>query len=502
MTADMARASVRGRLASRGPDFLGLIRHTIFGRPESPYRWLLDRAGCSFADLERLVTTAGLDGALVALFRAGVYLTVDELKGRMPVTRGGATRWIEPGSLRSLGATGLYGQTSGSHGESTPVFHDLRFIRESAVSRCVGLAARGGLGWRFGHWGVPGATTLIHVLEFLAFGVRPDAWFWQIDPSELRARYRWSVSAIRAGACLGGAKLPRPRYIPLDDPRPIADWMSGVLRAGHTPHLVTFASLAARVCKSATEAGVDLTGAQFTAGGEPLTHRRRAQIEEAGATVIPRYASMECGPIGVGCDASRLADAVHVVSDLVAIVPAGAAEPLPTGALLVTSLHATAPLVLLNVSLGDEASIAATPCGCELERLGWTMRLERIRSFAKLTAGGMTYHDADVAQILEETLPRRFGGTAADYQLLEEERTDGQPSVVLLVHPRLGPLDAKELTAALLGAMADTPGTGRILSLQWRAAEMVRVERTAPQVTGSGKLRYVRRRESLGPGAP
>jgi hypothetical protein len=210
---------------------------------------------------------------------------------------------------------------------------------------------------------------------------------------------------------------------------------------------------------------------------------------------------MECGPIGVGCDTSRLADAVHVVSDLVAIVPAGPAGPLPPGALLVTSLHATAPLVLLNVSLGDEASIAAIPCGCELERLGWTMRLEHVRSFAKLTAGGMTYHDADVAQILEETLPRRFGGSAADYQLLEEEQADGNPSVVLVVHPRLGPLDAKELVRALLGAMADTSGPGRILSLQWRGTDVVRVERASPQVSGSGKLRYVRRRESPEPGS-
>jgi hypothetical protein len=190
-----------------------------------------------------------------------------------------------------------------------------------------------------------------------------------------------------------------------------------------------------------------------------------------------------------------------VVSDLVAVVPAGLAGPLPARALLVTSLRATAPLGLFNVSLGDEASIAVTPCGCELERLGWGMRLERVRSFAKLTAGGMTYHDADVAQILEETLPNRFGGRAADYQLLEEERADGRPSIVLVVHPRLGPLDSGALITALLAAIDDASGPGRVLSLQWRAAGVVRVERVPPQITGSGKLRYVRRRESPEPGA-
>src|SRR5262249_23744122 len=157
------------------------------------YRWLFDRAGCAFRDLERLVRAAGLDGALVALYARGVYLSVDELKGRVPVERNGATRWIELNALRNPGLTGLYGEASGSYGQGTPVFHDLRYIRESAVSRCVALAARGGLAWRFGHWGVPGATTMIHVLEFLAIGITPDAWFWQVDPSELRPRYRWSV---------------------------------------------------------------------------------------------------------------------------------------------------------------------------------------------------------------------------------------------------------------------------------------------------------------------
>jgi hypothetical protein len=300
------------------------------------------------------------------------------------VERGGAARWIEPDALRNPGATGLYGQTSGSDGQGMLVFQDLQFIRGSAVSRYIALAARGGLGWRFGHWGVPGATRMTHVLEFLAIGVTPDAWFWQVDPADLRSRYRWSVRAMRLGARLGDAKLPRPRYVPVDDPRPIVAWMRGVPDDGGTPHLVTFASLAARVCEAAVEVGVHLGGAQFTAGGEPLTPRRRAQIEQAGAVVVPRYASMECGPIGVGCVAGQARDAVHVVSDRVGVVPAGPVGPLPPGALLVTSLHPIAPLILFNVSLGDEARVIRDRCGCDLEPLGWRTRLEQIRSFERI----------------------------------------------------------------------------------------------------------------------
>jgi hypothetical protein len=208
---------------------------------------------------------------------------------------------------------------------------------------------------------------------------------------------------------------------------------------------------------------------------------------------VPRYASVECGAIAVGCVAPDFADSVHVVSDLLAVTQAGPGGALPPQALLITSLSSTAPLRLLNVSLGDQAIVAAHPCGCSLERLGWQMRLHTIRSFEKLTAGGMTFHDADVVRILEEILPARFGGMPADYQVVEGEGEEGQPTVTVLAHPRLGPLDPAALVEAFLAALDDGSGPGRVLSLQWRAAGVVRVERAAPRPTESGKLLYVRR---------
>ena len=93
--------------------------------------------------------------------------------------------------------------------------------------------------------------------------------------------------------------------------------------------------------------------------------------------------------------------------------------------LLVTSLRATAPLVLLNVSLGDQAVVAARACGCPLEDLGWTTHLHTIRSYEKLTAGGMTFLDTDLVRVLEEVLPTRFGGGPTDYQLEEAPREPG-----------------------------------------------------------------------------
>ena len=67
------------------------MKRAVFGRPLSPYRALLQHAGCELGDLERLVRDDGLEGALRTLLRRGVYLTVDELKGRRPVVRGQLT---------------------------------------------------------------------------------------------------------------------------------------------------------------------------------------------------------------------------------------------------------------------------------------------------------------------------------------------------------------------------------------------------------------------------
>ena len=43
------------------------------------------------------------------------------------------------------------------------------------------------------------------------------------------------------------------------------------------------------------------------------------------------------------------------------------------------------------------------------------------RSIEKLTSGGMAFLDTDIMQILEQKLPKKFGGGPTDYQLREDE---------------------------------------------------------------------------------
>ena len=51
MSGQQARAILGHRLAHREADFLALAQRTIYQRPGSPYRQLLDLAGCEYGDL-------------------------------------------------------------------------------------------------------------------------------------------------------------------------------------------------------------------------------------------------------------------------------------------------------------------------------------------------------------------------------------------------------------------------------------------------------------------
>ena len=160
-------------------------------------------------------------------------------------------------------------------------------------------------------------------------------------------------------------------------------------------------------------------------------------------------------------------------------------------ALLVSSLRPTAPIVLLNVSLGDRATLDSRACACPLEALGWTTHLHTVRSYEKLTAGAMTFFDADVIRILEAVLPFRFGGAPTDYQLVEDEDATGAPSLRLVVRPEVGPVDPGALIGVFLDALAEASEASRLMAAQWREAGIVRVDRRAPLTTPSGKILHL-----------
>src|SRR5262249_4278675 len=142
-----------------------LARRTIYGRPNQPYCRLLDLVGCELGDLERLVHQEGLDGGLRALLERGVYLTIDELKGRAPVQRASTRFTVDPADLvNPLAARPLPSETGGSRGPRMSVPWDLRYLRDEDLAHCLLLESLTQPNFRFANWAPPGATAIMRVL--------------------------------------------------------------------------------------------------------------------------------------------------------------------------------------------------------------------------------------------------------------------------------------------------------------------------------------------------
>jgi hypothetical protein len=497
MTLDAMRATVRDRFARRETRLLDAVGMAL-AIPGSPYARMLGHAGCTIGDVAEAVRRDGVEGALATLYRAGVYLACDEFKSRKPVVRGSLSFDVDPASLVNPRSS-VHGlaETSGSRGVPTPVPIDLAFVRDHAVDTHVTLEAHGGRDWVHAHYGVPGSTAVTNPLELAKGGRPPDRWFTPTDLASrgLSARYRWGARALRAGGLLAGVPLPGATWAPFDDPSPALRWIESVLASGRTPHLWTYASTAVRLCQAAAEAGIDVRGTRFTMGGEPTTAARRAVVEGAGAVALPRMGATETDILAYACARPEAPDDMHFLDDRHALVqprPGEEAPGVPRDAMLLTSLLASAPLRLINVCLGDRATLSASACGCALEREGWRTHVRDVRSFEKLTAGGITFLDVDVARVLEERMPAAFGGRPGDWQLVE--RMDGaraRPEVSLVVHPAIGPLDERRVADAFLDAIGGGDGGERLMELQWREGGVLRVVREPPRRTGTGKAPHV-----------
>ncbi|MCI0433516.1 MAG: hypothetical protein L0271_07695 [Gemmatimonadetes bacterium] len=487
ITQDLALRELRGRHETRPQTFLAMARRTIYQQPDSPYLQLLEAAGCEYGDLERLVNHEGVEGALKTLLDRGVYLKVDEFKGRRPTVRGSRTFDVDPQRLRNpTTRSDIFAQTSGSRGPRTVTGFDLAFVRGCAMNTCLFLDARGGSEWVKADWEGPGGGAAFRLLKFNSFGAPPAAWFTRNPRDVLRQRTEVNAEFMRLGGRLAGRPFPRAIHVPHESPLPIAEWMRDVLRTGRRPHLYGFVSSIVRLCQAATNAGIDLGGAEFTLIGEPITAARLATISRSGASGVPRYGSIEAGPIGYGCLNPEAPDEVHVQTDRLALIQAGDHHEsgLPRDAMFITLLDPAAPFLFFNVSMGDQAHVTDRACGCAVETWSPGPHLHTILSYEKLTAAGLTLLDTDIVKILEEVLPGRFGGVPTHYQLLEDEGADGQPRLALLVHPAVGVVDELDLIRAFRAGIGAEGGV-------WDTPGFLRVERRPPEPTGSGKILHL-----------
>src|SRR5581483_11919655 len=345
-----------------------------------------------------------------------------------------------------LGRYYYQAESGGSTGAGTRMTIDLDDLTAAAPYMMVAYATHGLLGaptllWRSG---LPDSSSFTVLLRDSLFGQTPRKWFTPISGAHMRPRLRDRVATwytVAVGRAVG-VPLPWPEPLPLDLAVVAARWAARAVTRHGACHVRCGVSLMLRIALAAQETGLDLRGVTFVGGSEPVTAAKARLILASGARLAPTYAMVEAGPLGFGCPNPLDVSDVHLREDTVALITRRRPAPHSNGEVetfLLTTLQPTTPKLLLNVDVDDYGIVERRACGCLLEQVGYGRHLREIRSVSKLTGEGVTLVGSDLETVLEEELPRRFGGSPLDYQLVEEESARGFTRVVLRVSPRVGP---------------------------------------------------------------
>lgn len=496
ITPEQAREGIRRALDRREANFLQMARTRIYDSPRSPYLALLKIAGCEFSDLAAEVRRLGLEKALGRLAGEGVYLTPDEFKGKKDVARGGRSLRLSRGELaRADRGPGIPSQSSGSTGRPLPSFLFLDLIADWSLGHSVFFAAHDLFTRAHAVYDamLPSSGSIINLLMNARVGVTTERWFArQVPPAGFPANwYNRLVNRLIVWrgkqSCPG---FPAPDPVAIEEMGRIVLWIRDQRRRGAPCCVRTTASNAARIAQQAGEMGVSLEGGKFIVSGEPFTESKREALERAGAGAILFYGAAPGMYIGFGCASPAATDEVHVNEYMLAL--AAGPEPVKTGPppapLLFTTLNPTAPVLLLNVDIGDNGTLTRRDCGCGLERAGLSLHLHHIRSHDKFTSEGMNYFYGDLYELLEKVLPAEFGGGPGDYQIVEEEDESGQTRLTLRVDPRVGALDQRKLLARFRRELAAGSRANAFQSGVWQNAGTLRVRREAPVASARGKI--------------
>jgi hypothetical protein len=488
ITLEASKQRIAERLRNRERNFLSLVQKGIYQNPQSPYLKLLELAGCQFGDIESGVNKDGIEATLKKLLAEGVYISWEEFKGRKEVVRGGQRFQFKDRDFDNPFLAVYYQkQSSGSRSAGTRTTFDLRNQLERSYYELPVLTDNNALDVPIGLWApvLPAASGIGNILRYWKVGKPVARWFSPVDERQAQSSltHRLAMRYIIYGSRLWGAKLPKPEYVGLEEAVKVARWLAETKQRFGGCAFTCYVSLAARVCQAAMENGLDIAGVHFFSGGEPLTQAKRRQIEATGALVTPRYAMSEIGRIGFGCHIASDTDDVHLLHDSVALIQHRRRvehTDISVDTFLFTPLLPSAPKLLINMESDDYGVVETRNCDCLLGQLGLNTHLHNIRSFAKLTGSGMTLVGTDLVRILEEVLPAKYGGAATDYQLLEEEDSQGQTHLSLIVSPTVGEVDEAEVIATVLSELRRVPHPGKLTAGFWAQATILRVERRTP----------------------
>ena len=480
-------------LSEREGNFLGLVKGALFDNSASPYQPLLKYAGCEFGDIEKMVRGDGVEGALGALAKAGVYLTHDEFKGKAPVERTGRQLgMVDAAALSNPTFNGVIEtSSSGSRSRGTITRRSLEYQRYREAQERVLMGEHEEARRRLIVMGaiLPSTGGLRRALNYGVRGNPPDRWFAVCGPLRMSGHYRLLTRMMLAELRLLGIPAISPEFLPHNDFAPVARWIARRKQEGVQCILAAGVSRGLRVAAAARDESLDIAGTVFLLGGEALTDAKRAVIEGAGCEVHARYTISELGPIGMGCRAMS-GNCVHICTDTVAVISRRRIAPISgieVDSLLFTTVLPYAATVMINVEMGDAGELGEATCDCSLKRIGFTRKLDKIYSYSKLTGQGTALMGSDILQIIEQKLPARFGGLPTDYQLVEMEGRK-QTEIELRVSPRVGVTSVEAVKECFLDEVKRLYAGGSARRV-WIQTEGFRVVLGEPYQTGDrGKI--------------
>ena len=495
-----AQAIIQRRMAERDINFLRFMERGIFGYPKSPYRPLLELAGCELGDIRSMVRTRGLEATLRELREAGVYITFEEYKGREPIVRNGKVFHIQPGQFDNPHLNPSYEVTTGgSTGPGTRVSIDLDFYAANAPHLMLEYQCHDILNAPLAIWfgSLPDSTGIGSILIFARYRDVPLKWFAPFSGQYVKPTLKHRLTTwytIMAGR-LWGVPIPRPEPVSLDQAATIARWAAEMIAAHGECLIVTHVSRAMRIGMAASEEGLDLSNLTILAGGEPPSPAKVKVITDTGARWIPQYFFTEAGAVGLGCGNPQDENDLHFLKDGLALIQYPrrvAGTEITVDAFNFTTLLPTAPKLLLNVESDDYGVVERRSCGCLFEAHGFVEHLRHIRSFGKLTGEGITLVGSEMLHILEEVLPAHFGGSTLDYQLWEEEDELGFTRLSLLVSPRIQIQDEEQVIETVMEALKQSSVAAHIASEFWKQAKTLKLKRRKPVWTARGKFMPIR----------
>jgi len=468
LTPEECYSILTHQIEIRNECFLRILERGIYENQESPYRKILLHEGIEFNDVVELVRQQGVEETLNKLYDAGVFVTIDEFKGRRPIERPGGLHFeVQPHDFDNPFLARQYeAQSSGSRGAGTRVIIDLDLLAHEAAYfhyflTSFDLCSRPIATWR----DLPPVTAGMKlVLRYAKLGKTLDRWFahGKFSLSSMSPKFfLFTIYTIYMSRVFG-KPIPKPEYVRLGEAARVASWLAEKKKEGKPAILDTNVSSGVRVCVAAKSLGLDISDTFFRFGGEPFTRSKSKLVSETGCRAVCHYSLSEIGTAGLACASSDKLDDVHILTDKVAVIQRqkslGNGE-LSVGALVFTTILPSCPKLMFNVDSDDYGIFEKRLCGCPIGELGFHDHFSNIRSYEKLTSDGVTFLGTEILKLVDETLPKSFGGSPTDYQFVEEE-VEGITKVNLVISPRVGQIREDRVLETVFKVLQSYPGGG------------------------------------------